>query len=85
MTNTVIAAMSPSEIQGMVDHAAQQSDRYLFVVAFIALVVLLVLYGAYQTRWVRSLVEEMRTDRKSTNDVIQANTVALTRMADKLQ
>ena len=76
--------MSPSQIQEIVDTAALQSDRYLFVVGIIILVVLLVIYGVYQTKWVRSLVDEIRKDREQSNEVIKANTIALTRVADRM-
>lgn len=83
MTN-ILSALTPLEIAGLVDETARKSDRYLFVLVIILLVGLLITYGVYQTKWVRSLVDEIRKDREQSNEVIKANTIALTRVADRM-
>ena len=80
MSNEVIAAMSPLEIQGMVDHASRQSDRWLFLVLLVVLVCCLAVGLVYQTKWVRALVDELRQDRKELGDIIKTNTGVLGRV-----
>lgn len=79
MTN-LLAQMSPVEVQGMVDHASRQSDRWLFLAVLVVLVFCLAGGLVYQTKWVRALVDELRQDRKDLGDIIKTNTGVLGRV-----
>ena len=82
---SLLAAVSPSEAQAMIDHAARQSDRWLFLAT--AGVFACCLAGAviFQTRWVQSLVQELRQDRRDLGEIVKANTIELVRVRDVME
>lgn len=79
MTN-LLAAVSATEVQSMVDHAAQQSDRWLFLAVLVVLLICLAGALIYQTKWVRALVDELRADRKDLANIINTNSGVLGRV-----
>lgn len=76
--------MNPTDIQALVDNAAKQSDRWMFVALLFILVGGLIYDKIRQEKVVRVLFDELRSDRKDTDSVIDANTVIHTRVLEKL-
>lgn len=79
-----LGAFTTAEAQEMIDHAARQSDRWLFLATAGGFGVCLVAAVVYQTRNLRAVIDELRQDRHETNEVIKINTRELTRVTDRL-
>jgi len=76
--------MGPNEIQKIVDHAAMQNDRYLFV----ALLVLVLIAGFFLIRWAitqnATLNKQSREDGQRLATVVEANTAAFREQSEAL-
>jgi hypothetical protein len=84
VSTPILSAVTPAEAQTMLDHASRQTDRWLFLAASTAFNVCLIIAVAYQTKWVRNLVSELRQDRSDLGGIIQANSDVMTRVKDRL-
>lgn len=68
--------MTPEEIAKYVDHAAKQSDRYLFVVMLAIIIVGGGVCLWFLVRWLKELVTQLREDGKNFAAVVNENTKA---------
>jgi uncharacterized membrane protein YedE/YeeE len=79
-----LAVVTPSEAQAMIDHAARQTDRWLFLATGGIFGGCLLFAVGYQTKWVRNLVADLRQDRREQSEIIKDNSTLLTRVCDRL-
>jgi magnesium-transporting ATPase (P-type) len=76
--------MTPTDIQNMVDHASKQSDRWMFILVLVVLVVGLIWDKWRAEKTLKGLFQEVRQDRKDSIAVIEENTKAHTRVLERL-
>lgn len=83
MTN-ILSTLNPSDAQRMLDHAATQSDRWLFLAAFVALVAVMGAANLWLAKWLRKLVDEQRATNLELAGVVRDNTAVLVVVKERL-
>lgn len=68
----------------MLDHAATQSDRWLFLAAVVALVAGMAFANLWLAKWLRKLVDEQRTTNVELAGIVRENTAVLVVVKERL-
>ncbi len=83
MTN-IMSTLNPSDAQRLLDHAATQSDRWLFLAAVVALVAGMAFANLWLAKWLRKLVDEQRTTNVELAGIVRENTAVLVVVKERL-
>lgn len=85
MHHLLAATITPEQAQGMLDHAARQSDRWLFIAILVVLLVCLLVAVVYLAKWIKQTMQEMRNDRIDLMQVIRENSMVLNQVRERLR
>lgn len=84
MIEATATAVTADQAKTLLDHAATQSDRWLFLCVLAILLVCLMVAVVYMAKWVRATISEMRADRADLVTVVRENTQVLHQVRERL-